>query len=124
MRTTFCLITSILMLASAFNARADEGGQVLETATFRVTITERCEEGVIGCEDVQYHGLSRKNGTSIRLNGKTRMVMCADGVTPCHVLGYEFHNGPYTYMAYEQGLLEVRKGAKVIFSEKGKWLDQ
>jgi len=78
-----------LMLIAPFggNARAAE---ILVTPTYRITVSERCEEGVVGCDKVSYVGVNIKTGKSITLNGKSVMVMCADGVTPCHLAYYEF----------------------------------
>lgn len=112
------------VLCLSLDAQADDSdGQVLETASHRVTITERCDEGEVSCDTVEYVGRDKKSGASIRLTGTTRMVMCADRVTPCHVGYYEFRNGPYTYLVYPQGFLEVHRGKQVILSENGEWAD-
>ena len=118
----------LLILAAALgfsqDAQAgDLGGQVLETVSHRITISEKCDEGVVGCDKVEYVGRDKKNGASIRLKGTTHMVMCADQVTPCHIGYYEFRNGAYTYLVYPHGFLEVRRGKQVLLSEQGKWVD-
>ncbi len=123
-RASLSLFTLAVVFCLSPDARADDfDGQVLETATHRITITETCEEGVVDCDEVEYTGRDKKNGASIRLSGTTHMVMCADRVTPCHIGYYEFRNGPYTYLVYPQGFLEVRRGKQVLLSEQGKWLD-
>jgi len=109
-----------LMLIAPFggNARAAE---ILVTPTYRITVSERCEEGVVGCDKVSYVGVNIKTGKSITLNGKSVMVMCADGVTPCHLAYYEFKNGGVRYSVFPDGRLTVEKGGKVIVSESGTW---
>ena len=47
--------------------------------------------------------------------------MCKDGVTPCHHLGYKFHNGEYIYFVADQGSLEISRNGKVILHEEGSW---
>ena len=39
------------------------------TEPFRITITERCEEGDVGCTNVGYVGVNKKTGDTIRLSG-------------------------------------------------------
>lgn len=47
--------------------------------------------------------------------------MCADGVTPCRFLGYQFDNGRYRYFISDAGELVVSKGDKVLSTESGEW---
>lgn len=117
------LATAFLALACVSTAWADDDGRILETKTHRITITEHCAEGEVLCDKAEYLGRDRKNGASIRLMGSAHMVMCADGVTPCHVGYYVFRNGQYTYLVYPQGFLEVHRGQKTILSESGEWIE-
>lgn len=49
------------------------------------------------------------------------MQICADKVTPCHSLGYEFTNGNTSYFISEDGHLKVTDGSKVLVDEVGEW---
>ena len=94
----------------------------LTTKNYIVTITANCAEGDVTCEDVTYHGVSRRSGKGITLAGKSIHTLCADGVTPCRFLGYEFLNGDVAYRVYESGLLEVTRGEnEVLVEEQGEW---
>ena len=93
----------------------------LTTPSFVVDIQVRCEEGAISCDDVLYTGTSKKTGNSIKLRGKTLHTLCADGVTPCRFLGYEFRKGGVYYRVLEDGSLLVMQGKKVLVEETGKW---
>jgi hypothetical protein len=109
-----------LMLIASFVSKA-QAAEILVTPNYRITVSERCEEGVVGCDNVSYVGVNTKTGKSISLNGKSVMVMCADGVTPCHLAYYEFKNGELRYSVFPDGRLTVEKGGKVIVSESGTW---
>jgi hypothetical protein len=106
-----------LALCSLVNA-----AETLTTANYVVTISVNCEEGNVTCDDVTYHGVSKKTGKAITLKGTTMHTKCADGETPCRFLGYEFKNGDITYRALVPGLLQVVKGgSKVLLEEEGEW---
>jgi hypothetical protein len=94
----------------------------LSTKNYVVTVANNCEEGSVTCNNVTYHGISKRTGKAITLKGSTKHTMCADGVTPCRFLGYEFKNGNVTYLVLESGLLQVFKGeSEVLLEEQGKW---
>jgi hypothetical protein len=97
--------------------------QRLVTDSFDITIDVRCEEGVVACDKVRYKSVNRKNGKSITLNGKDMHTRCADGVTPCRFLGYVFRNGKTTYTVWENGILSIKQGSKVLLEEQGTWRD-
>lgn len=94
----------------------------LRTRDFRVTITNNCPEGNVTCNDVTYYGTNLKTGASIQLTGKTVHTLCADGVTPCQFLGYEFSNGKYRYVVTENGRLQVYQGRKLLLDQRGNWM--
>lgn len=94
----------------------------LRTKDFRVTITNNCPEGNVTCKDVTYYGTNLKTGASIQLTGKTIHTLCADRVTPCRFLGYEFSNGNYRYVVTENGRLQVYQGRKLVLDQKGNWV--
>ncbi|WP_050479831.1 hypothetical protein [Herbaspirillum rhizosphaerae] len=93
----------------------------LTTPSFVIEIHENCEEGSVGCDNVSYLGTSKKSGKSIKLRGKTMHTLCADGVTPCRFLGYEFRNGATSYQVQENGGLLIMQGKKVLVEEVGTW---
>ncbi|MFL9926798.1 hypothetical protein PQR62_21165 [Herbaspirillum lusitanum] len=97
------------------------GADTLTTPSFVIDIQENCAEGEVTCDKVSYTGTSKKTGKSIRLRGKTIHSMCADGVTPCRFLGYEFRNGSTYYRVEEGGGLLIMQGKKVLLEESGKW---
>lgn len=80
-----------------------------------------CAEGNVSCDDVRYEGKNRRSGQSLVLRGKTMHSLCADGVTPCRFLGYEFRNGAVRYRVFESGGLRVTRGNKVLVDESGEW---
>jgi hypothetical protein len=93
----------------------------LETPSFVVRIDTQCIEGDLICNNVSYHGISKKRGASITLRGKKVYTMCADRITPCRFIGYEFINGDVRYFVSETGNLSVTRGKKSLVSEKGNW---
>jgi hypothetical protein len=94
-------------------------GETLRTKTFDILITRDCEEGNVTCNSVLYYGKNIKTGAEIRLKGKTIHAKCADGVTPCRFLGYEFRNNQFLYRVTADGKLQVYRGKKLILQEKG-----
>jgi len=110
---------SVVLLAAVANAAAAD---TLTTANFVVTVTRQCEEGSVTCDRVTYRGVAKKTGKAITLKGRTLHTTCADGGTPCRVLGYEFRNGDVVDRVGESGMLEVRRGKdRVLVEERGEW---
>ena len=95
--------------------------ETLKTKNFIVHITRNCPEGEVLCNNVSYTGTRLKTGASIKLSGRTVYRLCADGVTPCQFLGYEFLNGDYRYLVTEGGTLKVYKQKKLLLEENGSW---
>lgn len=96
--------------------------ETLTTKNYIVTVNNNCEEGNVTCDNVTYQGISKQTGKAITLKGSTKHSMCADGVTPCRFLGYEFKNGNVTYLVLESGLLQVFQGeSEVLLEEQGEW---
>lgn len=96
-------------------------GQTLETAHFMITINCQSHEYEVGCSQATYQGANKKTGLTIHLNGKQIMQLCADGITPCHSLGYEFFQGNTRYFVSEGGQLLVTQGTRVLVDERGVW---
>jgi uncharacterized protein (TIGR03066 family) len=93
----------------------------LVTSSFTIQINVYCEEGNVTCNNVEYIGVNKKTGKSIRLVGKTKHTVCADKVTPCRFMGYEFQNGKTYYRVLEDGNLLVVEGNKVLLEQQGEW---
>jgi len=113
-------IAAVLVLAVAAQCASAD---TLETPSYKITI-QGCDEYVVSCDTVKYVGVSRKNGKSIKLTGRTVHTTGADGVTPSHFLGYEFKNGNTTYFVSDDGDLQVTSGSKVLIEEHGTWKDK
>ena len=111
----FLPMTIPLVLSQA--ALAD----TLKTKDFRVTITNNCQEGEVVCNNVTYKGVNVNTNASIQLRGKTVHTLCADGVTPCRFVGYQFSNGNYRYLVTEQGSLQVYQNGKIVLNQRGTW---
>jgi hypothetical protein len=93
----------------------------LRTQDYRITITQHCPEGYIDCDNVTYQGLNVNTGETIQLNGRSAYTLCADEITPCNFIGYEFHNGEYLYVVTEAGGLQVYRGSNLLINESGTW---
>ncbi len=118
---SYFLLQSLALGALAIYPALSLGDQ-LTTKNYVITITRHCQEGEVTCDKVTYQGVSKKSGQAITLKGNTKHTMCADGVTPCQFLGYEFKAGNITYLVLETGLLRVLKGEnKVLVEEQGEW---
>jgi hypothetical protein len=91
----FGAIAGTMLLISAPAAAAVS---TLMTPSYEIIIDVRCEEGVLGCDDVHYVGTNRKTGKKIVLRGTEVFHLCADGVTPCRFLYYRFRNGNVNYI--------------------------
>lgn len=93
----------------------------LDTPGYRVEIIDQCDEGTVGCDNVLYRGTSKKSGNTLELKGRQLMRLCADGITPCHSLGYEFENGDTHYFVGEDGRLSVTRGDRTLVDQQGEW---
>lgn len=111
------ILLPLLLLASAFTF-----AQQLDTPNYTVEIQQLCPEGEVQCQQVLYKGTSKVSGASIELKGTAWHSLCADGVTPCRFLGYQFKNGRIRYLVHESGLLQViGSSGKVVLEEQGVW---
>ncbi|CAI3800061.1 hypothetical protein [Rheinheimera sp. MM224] len=107
----------LLLVLSAFTS-----AQQLDTPNYKVEIQQLCPEGEVQCQQVLYKGTSKVSGASIELKGTAWHSLCADGVTPCRFLGYQFKNGRIRYLVHESGLLQVMgSSGKVLLEEHGIW---
>jgi hypothetical protein len=107
----------LLLVLSAFTS-----AQQLDTPNYKVEIQQLCPEGEVQCQQVLYKGTSKVSGASIELTGTAWHSLCADGVTPCRFLGYQFKNGRIRYLVHESGLLQViGSSGKVLLQEQGVW---
>jgi hypothetical protein len=98
--------------------------KTLVTEDWIVAIVDISREGTVVNDDVNFYGLSKKTGKSIRLTGSTWHTHSPDG-TPSRYLGWIFKNGETTYTVEDegdQGILEVvEKDSKVLVHEAGRW---
>lgn len=93
----------------------------LTTTNYVVTITSHCEEGQVTCDNVTYHGRSKRSAEEIELTGETMHLLCGDKKTPCRFLGYHFQNKGYEYQVFDSGVLRVKHKGKLVVDERGQW---
>lgn len=115
--SVLCPAMVVLALVAAHTADAE----TLVTATSTISIRLNCAEGNVSCDDVAFTSTDRRSGRTLRLRGRTLHTLCADGVTPCRFLGYEFARGATRYTVLEEGMLVVRRGGKVLLEQAGQW---
>lgn len=113
-----------LITAIAFLLASPAIADTLVTENYTIEIQRNCGEGYVTCDDVSYHSKSHKSGNQLRLTGKTLSRMCADRVTPCQFIGYEFKNGNTTYTVFDSGRLLVERNGKTLVDETGEWTYQ
>jgi uncharacterized protein YecT (DUF1311 family) len=95
-------------------------GCTLTTRSYVVTLTHLCkQEGCVSCDNILYHGVSKRKGTEITLKGSTWYTYGPDGV-PSRFIGYRFTSGDITYTV-ERNVLTVMKGDQVLAREGGTW---
>jgi hypothetical protein len=116
-------IGSSAVLGSTTQAVAMDGfAATLTTKNYVVNIATNCEEGAVTCNNVTYRGLSKQTGKAIAMKGTTKHTTCADNITPCRFIGYEFKSGNITYLVLDSGLLQIFKNkSEVLLEEQGQW---
>jgi hypothetical protein len=98
--------------------------RVLETQNYIIEIEKNCPEGYVTCDNVSYRGTHKSRDAEIKLKGETLHTLCADGVTPCRFLGYQFKNGNITYLVEDDAALTVmRNKSEILLREAGRWVD-
>ncbi|WP_150048730.1 MULTISPECIES: hypothetical protein [Methylomonas] len=118
------LTTLLLGSLTALPAFCSANGAVLVTEQFVIVIAEHCPEGEVSCTDVGYTGVNRKTGEAIALKGEAWVRMCADGITPCGHLGWQFKNGDFIYKVRETPpALTVERGGKNLLKQNAVWTD-
>jgi hypothetical protein len=106
----------LILLASAL---APQVKATLVTPNYTIHITELCKEDV-ACNRVIFESVD-KSGKTKHLKGKRLVVMCADGLTPCHPYGYEFYDGPARYVVSDEGEFTETLNGKTLIDENGNW---
>ena len=112
-----------LILFAAASLSLTAQAQTLVTESYEITITPLCEEGVVVCDNVVFHSISNGKGEKLTIGGTTIHSLCADGITPCRFLGYQFTTSTQNYSVFETGEFQIsNKEGTVLFKESGKWL--
>ncbi len=81
-----------LLLSSLSFAKHDE---CYSSKNYDVYIDVHCAEGNVACDRVNYQGVRKSDGATIRLKGKTM-----NRARTLNFYGYEFKNGVYIYRLY------------------------
>lgn len=95
---------------------------VLETPSFVVTLTMPCADAE-ACNKVTYHGMNKKTGAALELQGAVLRESCAKSAQPCPIRVYQFTNGSVRYVVHPAGLLQVFVKQHEIIAEQGQWHD-
>jgi hypothetical protein len=129
-----------IFLAGSWCLKAS--ASTLKTESYQVQITSNCEEGNVVCNDMTYVLTEIETAVTITRQGRTVHRLCADRITPCQFLGYEFLNTAYEdptdgsdlthteyapikyrYFISDDGLLQIYRNKKLTTSEQGTWQD-
>ncbi len=114
-----CLVAGV---TSYLFADSIDSVSVLNTPNYRITIDVKCAEGNVTCNNVIYTGINKTTKKAVRLRGTTLHTTCADRITPCQFVGYQFKNKNIIYYVDEDGTLEVIKNNKILLlQETGQW---
>jgi hypothetical protein len=119
MRQFFAFL--IFALGGVASAHAVGKPEILCTTKYTLTIYLHCVEGEVGCSRLTGVLLNKSSGEKSKLTGSTHMVMCRDGVTPCHVGFDELRSRSITVRAYPDGTLEVDRSGSPSEKEQGSW---
>ena len=122
------VICAVLMIVVCPVAVAE----TLVLPTMKILVVPQCEEGEVSCQTVRFSvvenvekaekGEKVESGKSREYTGGALHTACADGVTPCHFLGYEFETADAQYRLLESGYLIVRSlDGKSLYTEQGRW---
>ena len=90
-----------------------------ETDKFKITLTVECGYQQ-GCNDAVYHGVRKKDGAELILQGKVIHADCKNNT--CTVLSYEFRNGKVVYLLDKlTSKLTVIDNNKIVVDENEVW---
>jgi hypothetical protein len=93
-----------------------KGKGTLVTDKFIITVENPCGELISVCDNIKYHGLSKKEGDEISLTGKTSLNDNGK------VDGAVFVIGNFTYhVYYDDPRLQVFQNGKMIVNQSGYW---
>jgi hypothetical protein len=109
--------TFIFLLFFSFVVYAE----TLITPSYKIVIGS-CPEGYVTCDNIPFEITDLKTGDISSHAGRTLHTLCADGVTPCRFLGYQFSGDTGKFYIYDNGALEIKgKSGQVILFEEGMW---
>ena len=97
---------------------------ILSSDNYFVIVTASCARGDLNCSKVEYYGVNKKTGASVKLKGVSEVRYCGDGESICEWLGYVFKTGKTSYYVSRDARLSVYQGDKTLVDEEGKWIDQ
>jgi hypothetical protein len=106
-------------MAVALLAGEPQVKATLITPHYTIHITELCEYDV-ACNRVIFESVDH-TGNIKHLKGKRLVVMCGDGVTPCHPYGYEFYDGYVRYVVGDDGEFSETLNGRKLIDEHGEW---
>ncbi len=115
-------IWSAIAAALALAMQPPADAAVLVTEQFVIVIVEQCPEGDVACNNVKYTGVNRSTGETLTLKGQAWVRMCADAVSPCQHIGWQFRNGDYVYRIRETPpSLIIERNGRMLIEQKATW---
>lgn len=89
------------------------------TASFSIELTTFCS-GKGSCNDATYHGIRKRDGAALTMQGSAIRTDCAQPL--CPVIAYKFKNSSTEYMLSKvDDTLTVIKRGKILMTQKGVW---
>lgn len=117
-----CQLIGLLMLVLHVQAGT------LVTDAGIVHVDSLCPEGYVECDYVSLKFAGQAGSAKPSLLGSTLYSRCADGISPCRFLGYEFPKAHTTIRIYDQGdsvLIEETQNdsGHIISHQSTAWVD-
>lgn len=93
------------------------------TSKFILFVSERCAVESTFCKEVDFVLVQKNDCSVLRPKGMAVIRNCADGVTPCQHMGYEFRVGSVRWRLNESDYVWASDGKKEFGEEKAELVD-